>query len=67
MSQILDEEDALELDHKEVDQLLNILQRRLKRFSGDGVVLPWAEGRREALVKDQLPSNFGSGGDCTLR
>ena len=41
---VLGEEDALELDHEEVDELLDIFETRLESFPWDSIVFLGAEG-----------------------
>ncbi len=62
MRDVLGEEHALEFDHEEVDELLNVFERRFKGFAGYGVVAFWAEGGGETLGEDEATSNFGGGG-----
>ena len=49
MDDILGKKDPLKLDNEEIDELFNILQRRLESFPGNGVVFLWSKGRRETL------------------
>lgn len=44
MSWLLCEEDALELDDEKVDELFDVLQRRFKGLTWDGVVFLGSEG-----------------------
>ena len=52
MDDILSKEDALELNNKEVNELLDVLQRRLKGLPWNGVVLLGSEGGSQALGED---------------
>ena len=55
---VLGEEYPLELDDEEVDELFDVFERGLESFARDRVVFPWAEGRREAIVEDELAGYF---------
>jgi hypothetical protein len=55
---VLAEHDALELNNEEVDELLNIIQRRLEGLARDGVVLARAHARGKATVHDKLADDF---------
>ena len=55
---VLGEDNALRLDDKEVDELLNIVKQALKRCLGDSEVLPWPELRSKTLSKSKLASNL---------
>lgn len=66
---VLDEEHTLELEDKEVDELVDLGEETLEVLSGDCVVASRAEAGDEALRTKRLSGDFerGSGyGTCTL-
>ncbi len=61
---ILDKQDALGLDDKEVEELVDVANQGVERLAMDGVVLAGPELGCEAVVKDELPSDLGGDGDA---
>lgn len=60
---ILGKEHTLEFDEEKVKKLLEILQRCLESFSGDGEVFARAEGARKTLREEHLTGDLGSNRD----
>lgn len=60
---VLDEQNALELDESKVEQLLEILQDRLNGLLGDGVVLAGAKRAGEAIGQGNLAADLQRGHD----
>lgn len=60
---VLGEDDALRLNHEEVDELLNIVCQALERSLGDGEVLARPELGSESLANSQLSRSLRSSGD----
>ena len=58
---VLSKDDALRLDHEEVDELLDIVEETLKRSLGDGEVLARPELGSETLSNRKLSSNLCGG------
>lgn len=56
---VLGEEDALELNDKEVDKLLNITSEALEGLAGDCVVLPGAQLGGNALTENEATNKLG--------
>jgi len=61
---VLGKDNTLDLDDKEVDKLLGILNRGLEGLARNSVVLARAHLRSNTAVKDELASSLGSGNDC---
>jgi hypothetical protein len=59
---ILDEHNALSLNHEEVDELVNIADSAVQGLTGNRVVLAWADLRSQASVKDELASGLSDNG-----
>lgn len=55
---VLDKQNPLCLDHEEVDQLVDIANRGIKRFARDCEVSAGAELRSQSVVKNQLANRF---------
>lgn len=62
---ILRKNDALELNHEEVDQLLEVLKEALEGFLRDGEVAARSDLAGKALAHDSLACNLGKSGGCT--
>ena len=60
--EVLDEDDALELNDEEVDELLRIVQEALKGFLGNDEVLLWSHLRSNTISKHCLACNLGCSG-----
>lgn len=60
---VLGEDNTLSLNDEEVDELLNIIERRLHCLLGDLVVLAWADRGCEAGTQADLACDFGHGND----
>lgn len=60
---VLDEENSLGLNNKEVDELMDIANHTINGFAGDGVVFAGSNLRGEAIVNDQLASSLSCDGD----
>lgn len=56
---VLSEEDALGLDNEEVDELVNVADHGIERFTGNRVVLAGSQLGGQTLVEDGLSGNFG--------
>lgn len=63
MDDLFGKEDALELDDKEIDELLDILQGRFKGLPRNCVVFFGSEGGSQALGEDKLPSDLSRRSD----
>lgn len=61
---VLSKQDSLRLDHKEVDELVDITNQRIESLPRNGVVLSRSELGSEAIAKDGLSSNLGQDGDA---
>lgn len=61
---VLGEQDALRLDDREVDKLVDIANSGIKSLAGDGVVFAGAELARDTGVHDGLTGNLGGDGDA---
>ena len=66
MKRILSKEHTLELDDEEVDQLLDVFERRFQGFAGNRVITFGTERRGEALRKHKLASELSSCGDYNI-
>jgi len=60
---VLNEQNALELNEEEVHELFEILQNSLNRLLRDSVVLPGTERTGESLGEDQLSSKLKRSGN----
>lgn len=59
---VLGKKNALELNHKEVDELFNIPKCCFKRLAGNGVITFWSERSHETLRKGQSANTFQCSG-----
>lgn len=64
---VLGEQDALEFDDEEVDELLSIIESRLKSLLRNLVVLTRAESGSDALSHDEFASDFSKSSHCHNR
>jgi hypothetical protein len=63
VGQILDKEDALELDEEEVHELLHVLQKALDGISGNSVVLARPGGACDTAGEESSAGDFKDCGD----
>lgn len=63
---VLGEDDALELNHKEVDELLKVVEEALERLLGDGQVFARSHPGSQAISKQRFSSNLGRRSDCAI-
>jgi sulfur relay (sulfurtransferase) DsrF/TusC family protein len=62
VSDILSEQDALELDQEEVQELREVLKNSLVGLLRDGVVSAGAERAGDALLENDMACNLNCGG-----
>jgi hypothetical protein len=55
---VLGEDDALELDHKEVDKLLEVIEEALKGFLGDDKVFAGTHTGCQAVSEEGMTQDF---------
>jgi hypothetical protein len=60
---VLSKDDALSLDNKEVDELVNITDERVKSLFGDCVVFSGSELRGQTLAQEKLPTSLSQDGN----
>jgi len=60
---ILCEDDALRLDNKEVNELVNITQDGIEALLGKSIVLSWANLGDESVGEQSLSSGLRNNGD----
>ena len=65
MEDILDKQDALELDQEEINQLLKVLEDCLKGLLGDSVVTTRAESTSDSALENEMASQLDGGSHCT--
>lgn len=61
---ILREQDALSLNHKEVDKLMDIANDSIERLLGHGIVLARSELGCKAVVHEGFTGSLGGNGDA---
>lgn len=61
---VLGEEDALSLNDKEVDELVDISDQSVEGLAGDGVVLARTQLAGQTVAKDGLTGDLSEDGDA---
>lgn len=63
--QVFREQNALELNHEEVDELFDITEHIFERLAWDRQVFPWAERAHDALVDGKLAKQLSGRDNCS--
>lgn len=61
---ILGEDDSLPFNDEEVDEIFEIIERRLQDLFGDLVVSAWPDGTRNTRPHESFARGLGEGDDC---